>query len=302
MPRRPQVFRLLAGVLLFVCPSVSAQSNAVSAAAVATPDVAAAPIAKPVEIDQTLINLPTTMPLKERKSYFHLTHRFARDLGQGSFGSLLNDFFSLDNGAVMALEYRYGVTSTLQAGVHRSTLGKTIETFGRWDVLRQSERAPIGISPMVSIEGQNNLRQDPQPGASVTVSHVHGTRFMLYATPAYVHNAHTATLRLLHEGHAHDLGNAEDPDELSTATDTFFVGLGARARLLETVSVSFEASPRLGGYTPDVAVWAAGIEKLTRGHVLQLNFGNSFSTTPGMIARGGVRNEVFMGFNLSRKF
>jgi hypothetical protein len=44
------------------------------------------------------------------------------------------------------------------------------------------------------------------------------------------------------------------------------------------------------------------IEKLTRGHVLQLNFGNNFDTTPGMIARGGARNEVYMGFNLSRKF
>jgi hypothetical protein len=73
-------------------------------------------------------------------------------------------------------------------------------------------------------------------------------------------------------------------------------------RLLETVAATFEMSPRLAGYTPDSAVWGAGIEKLTRGHVLQLNFGNSFSTTPGMLARGGATHEVFLGFNLSRKF
>ena len=301
MPRPLLVCSLFAASLLAVCPQVLAQSNGTASGP--TPDVSVAPpIARPLEIDQALISLPTTMPLKAHKGYFHLTHRFARDLGQGDFGSLVDDLFSLDNGAVMGLEYRYGITSTVQAGVHRSTLGKTIQTFGRWDVLRQGEGAPLAVSPMVSIEGQNNLRQDPQPGASVTVSRAQGTRLLLYATPTYVHNAHTETLRLLHEGHSHDLGNEEDPDELSTAVDTFFLGLGARLRLRETVSVTFETAPRLGGYAPDVAVWGAGVEKLTRGHVLQLNFGNSFGTTPGMVARGGVRNEVFMGFNLSRKF
>jgi hypothetical protein len=124
----------------------------------------------------------------------------------------------------------------------------------------------------------------------------------VYATPSYVHNAHTETLRLLHEGHSHDLGDAEDPDELSTAVDTFFVGLGARVRVLETVSLAVEVSPRVSGYKPDRAAWGAAIEKQTRGHVLQLNVGNSFGTTPGMIARGGARGEVYMGFNVSRKF
>jgi hypothetical protein len=300
MPRLLRVCTLLTGALLAVCPCASAQSDGTPA----TPaDEAAAPeAARSVEIDQSLISLSTTMPLQAHKSYFRLTHRFARDLGQGSFGSLVDDFFSLDNGAVMGLEYRYGITSTLQAGVHRSTLGKTIETFGRWDVVRQSNRMPFAVSPAIAIEGQNNLRQDPQPGVSATLSRAQGTRLLLYATPTYVHNAHTETLRLLHEGHAHDLGTAEDPDESSTAVDTVFVGVGARLRLRETMSVTVEAAPRLGGYTPDVAVWGVGIEKLTRGHVLQLNFGNSFGTTPGMVARGGVRDEVFLGFNLSRKF
>ena len=81
-----------------------------------------------------------------------------------------------------------------------------------------------------------------------------------------------------------------------------FIGLGARARIRETVSIVGEVSPRIAGYRPDRASWNVGIEKLTRGHVLQLNFGNSFDTTPGMIARGGSPHDVYMGFNLSRKF
>lgn len=299
MLQRLLVRPLFVAALLAACPAAFAQSAPADPPA---SDPAAVSTARPLDIDQSLISLPTTLPLHAHKGYFRLTHRFARDLGRGSFGSLADDFFSLDSGAVMGLEYRYGITSTLQAGVHRSTLGKTLQPFARWDVVSQSDRSPIGISPIVSVEGQNNLRQDPQPGASVVLSRRQGTRLALYAAPTYVHDAHTATLRLLHEGHSHDLGDAEDPAESSTAVDTFFICLGARLRVRETVSLVVEASPRVAGYTPDTAAWGAAIEKMTRGHVLQLNFGNSFATTPGLVARGGTRHEVYMGFNLSRKF
>ena len=53
------------------------------------------------------------------------------------------------------------------------------------------------------------------------------------------------------------------------------------------MSLVAEVSPRVCGYRPDRAAWNVGIEKLTRGHVLQLNFGNNFDSTPGMVARGG---------------
>ena len=58
----------------------------------------------------------------------------------------------------------------------------------------------------------------------------------------------------------------------------------------------------MAGYDPDEPAWNVGIEKLTHGHVLQLNIGNNFDTTPGQLARGGVPQSVFLGFNISRKF
>jgi hypothetical protein len=134
---------------------------------------------------------------------------------------------------------------------------------------------------------------------------MHGTWLALYAAPTYVHNAHTATLRLAHEGHDHGDGSPVVPDEAIPGEehhDTAFVGLGMRARIRETVSFVAEMSPRIFGYRPDRAAWNVGIEKLTRGHVLQLNFGNNFDSTPGMVARGGSKDALFMGFNLSRKF
>ena len=82
---------------------------------------------------------------------------------------------------------------------------------------------------------------------------------------------------------------------VDTRRDTLFLGIGGRVRVLETMYVVLEASPRLAGYDPDEPAWNVGIEKLTHGHVLQLNFGNNFDTTPGQLARGGVPAVSFWG-------
>jgi hypothetical protein len=271
-----------------------------TAAALAAQDSAPAPSASsipPAQIDATVINLPTTLSVKKHGSYFRVTHRFARDLGRGSFPQLAQDFFGLDSAAIIGLEYRFGVTDTLQTGLHRSNFDKTIATFARWDAVAQSESSPIGVSVTGSFEGGNNLRQDYQPGAAITISRTQGTRLAVYATPTYIHHAHTDTLLALHEGHSLP-GQTVD-----TRRDTFYIGLGGRLRVLEAVYVVLEGTPRVAGYDADQpAAWNVGIEKLTHGHVLQLNIGNNFDTTPGQLARGGVPSAVFLGFNISRKF
>jgi len=261
-----------------------------------------APPPPPPQIDQTVVNVPTTLSLQKHHSYFRLTHRFARDLRRGSFGDLAEDLFSLDNGAIIGLEYRFGITSNLQAGVHRSILGKTIQTFGKWDALTQGGGMPLGLSIGASFEGANNLQQDFQTAVFASLSRTAGGWLALYAAPAYVYHSHTDTLIAIHEGHEHDVPGGGDVDEQTDERNTFYVGLGTRLRFLQSAFVVAEVSPRLSGYTPDRAAWNVGVEKQTHGHVLQLNVGNNFATTPGMIARGGDRDSVFLGFNLSRKW
>src|SRR6188508_1617886 len=91
------------------------------------PDVSAkAPL--PAETELNLINLPTTLSIKRHRSYFRLTHRFLGDLRRGDFGELASDLFTVDKGAIIGLEYRFAITGTVQAGVHRSMLSKTIQT------------------------------------------------------------------------------------------------------------------------------------------------------------------------------
>jgi hypothetical protein len=297
---------LAAAVLLLSGTTVFAQAP--TPAPAPTPDAPAAPqapevpVAAPIppQIDLNLINLPTTMSIARHRSYFRLTHRFAADLRRGSFSDLAADLFTIDKGAVIGLEYRFGITSNIQAGVHRSMLSKTIQVFGRWDAFRQGESLPLSVSVTGSYEGLDNLRVYHQPGVAITVSRTFGDRLALYATPAFIAGTHAVDFIAGHEGHDHDLGL--DEDEHANHDDTWFMGLGGRLRFSGTGYITGEYTPRLGGYDPNRAEWGVGIEKRTGGHTLQLNFTNSFGTTLGQLARGGSPHDVYLGFNITRRF
>jgi hypothetical protein len=259
-----------------------------------------APAPTSPEIELNLINLPTTLSLRRHRSYFRLTHRFARDLRRGDFGSLAEDLFSLDNGAIIGLEYRFGITSDLLAGVHRSMLSKTIQVFAKYDAWKQGEQLPVSISFVGSVEGQNNLQEDVQPGIVGTVSRVMSGWLVVYASPGFVANTHAADFIEGHEDH--ELPGVVD--EHANHDHTAFIGFGGRVRLRPSVFVTGEYTPRIAGYDPGNGIWGVAIEKRTRGggHTLQLNFTNSFGTTFGQIARGGSEHDVYLGFNITRKF
>jgi hypothetical protein len=266
-----------------------------------TPPPDTIPVAAPLppQIDLNLINLPTTMSIARHKGYFRLTHRFAADLRRGSFGQLAADLFTIDKGAIIGLEYRFAVTGSLQAGVHRSLLSKTIQTFARWDALRQGDSLPVSISLTGSFEGLNNLRERRQQGVAVTVSRTFGDRLALYATPAFVAGTHAVDFIAGHEGH-NDTGLEEDVH--ANHNDTWFAGIGGRLRFTQTGYITGEYTPRLHGYDPNRAEWGVAIEKRTGGHTLQLNFTNCFGTTLGQLARGGSPHDVYLGFNITRRF
>lgn len=287
--------------LPFVAAAFLMTTTPAFAQATQDPIPTAAPL--PAQIELNLINLPTTQSLSRHHSYFRITHRFARDLRRGSLGQLAEDLFSLDNGAVIGLEYRFAVTGSLQAGVHRSMLSKTIWTFARWDGLRQGDARPLSLSVMASVEGLNNMRLHRQPGVAVTVSRTFGDVLAVYATPAFVSGTHAVDFIAGHdEGHDTGLEEAEAEDEHATHDDTSFLGLGARVRVCRSCYITGEYTPRLSGYDPNASTWGVAIEKRTGGHTFQINFTNSFGTTLGQLARGGSPHDVYLGFNITRKF
>ena len=290
-------FAICNAVLLIVLTFGSARGHAQDTAPLQAP----ATRPTPTEIDFSVINLPTTLPMARHRSYFRLTHRFARDLGRGDFGSLLEDLFSLDNGAIIGLEYRFGVTTRLHVGAHRSMLSKTIQLLARYDAWRQSDGAPVSVSFTGSLEGLNNLQQNRQPGIGATISRMYGSRLAVYLSPTFVKNTLAADFLAGHDEH----GLPGEPGASPTAdhyNGTLFLGIATRLRAYRAMYVAGEFSPRLAGHDPERGAWGVAIERRTRGHTFQMNFTNSFGTTFGQIARGGPRDQVYLGFNITRQF
>ena len=261
------------------------------------------------QIELNLIALPTTQSMSRHRGYFRLTHRFARDLRLGDFSDLANDFFALDNGAVIGFEYRFAVEENIQVGIHRSTHNKALQLFSRWDAVRQGHGLPFGLSGFATIEALDNLQDGHQPGAGAVVSRTWGQALALYASPTYVYgtfDAERIASGLVGGDHGHkaagDRASAYAEEDHSSHKSTFYVGLGGRLRVRPTVFLVGEFTPRVSGHDPGDAMWGVALEKWTRGHTLQLNLTNSFATTPGQIARGGTPDAIYLGFNITRKF
>lgn len=237
----------------------------------------------PSQPDFSIINLPTTLRLPKYSSAFRVTHRFGRPWGAGDFGDLVGDFFGLDSGGQIGLEYRFGLASGLQAGILR-TSNKTIEFFGQYNVVQQGDGAPIGLDVTARYAGTNNFRDLYTPSLGVVISRELGRRGALYIEPMWVHNANPLDLP------------GDDNDSL-------LVGLGTRIRVRNTVYLVGEFSPR-SGYRTDTHYASFGIEKRSGGHLFQLNWSNGLqSTIADVTSFGGTDyDDWYFGFNISRKF
>ena len=244
---------------------------------------------KPAEQDFTLVGLPTALRLPKFGSAFRVTHRFLRPLNEGDFGDLLSDFFGLDSGAQIGLEYRFGIIRNGQIGIHR-TSDKTIEFFGQYGLLRQ-EQFPVDVSILASIDGTNNFHSNDEeeasysPSLGVILSRTFADWAAFYVEPIWVNNSNP------------------EPKELSDHNDTFMIGLAARIRIRPTVYLVGEVTPRVAGHKPGTNQGSFAIEKRAGGHTFQLNFSNGIGTTRNQIATGAANNDDwYMGFAISRKF
>jgi hypothetical protein len=286
--KRLRLACLLASTTLLVWTAPAVAQEPAAGAAQATAQTAAPdddPDMDPnrSQPDFAIVNLPTTLRVPRFKGAFRVTHRFGRPLGQGDFASLAEDLFGLDSGALIGLEYRFGLMRGLQAGIMR-TSDRTIEFFSQYSLLQQRDGAPLGLGVIASIDGTNNFRDSYSPALGVVVSRELGDRGAVYAEPLWVNNSNSL------------------PSELTDDNDTFMVGLGARIRVRPTVYVVGEFIPR-AGYAPGAHHGTFGIEKRAGGHVFQLNFSNGQGNTMGQLGRGGTASDDwYLGFNISRKF
>ena len=268
--------RVTAALILMLLPAIGlAQTPPLERS---NPDVRV----DPLQPDFNLAALPTTLRMPAHKWAFRVTHRFTRPLGEGDFGDLASDLFGFDSGAQIGLEFRYGLTSGTQIGIHR-TSDRTIELFGQHNFLNQRDGAPLGLDAIVTVEGANNLREHHQAALGAVISRSVGRRVALYAEPLWVANS--------------------SPFDTSDSNDTLMIGLGARLRVRPSMYLVAEVTPRVGGYDPGANQVSFGLESRAGGHLFQLNVSNGFGTTLGQIARGGIGyDDWYIGFNIARKF
>ena len=174
-----------------------------------------AAVFKPAQPDFTLVGLPTGLRLPKFKSAFRVTHRFTRPLGDGDFGSLAEDFFGLDSGAQIGLEYRFGITRNSQIGVNR-TSNRTIQ-FSRVVRSHQAGAARRGNIRSRSIDGTNNFRDSySRPSARSSRGQSANTS-ELYVEPIWINNTNLL------------------PQSVVDNNDTFIIGIGARVRVRPTL-------------------------------------------------------------------
>jgi uncharacterized beta barrel domain-containing protein DUF5777 len=269
----------LCAAVLWVTPAHAQQTAQPAPPAERDPDLNL----NALQPDFTISSLPTTLRLPRYKFDFRVTHRFGRPLGQGDFDDLLADFFGLDSSALIGLELRFGFFRGTQGGIYRLN-DRTIEFFVEHSVMQESESHPIGLTAYAADDGTNNFTDSYSPALGAIVSRTVGRLGTVYAEPIWVNNTNPL------------------PAEVVDHNSTFMLGLGGRFRVRRTVYVVVEAAPRLAGYDPDTTHWTVGLEKLVGGHMFQINFSNAVGTTISQIARGGTSNDVFLGFNITRKF
>jgi hypothetical protein len=164
---------------------------------------------------------------------------------------------------------------------YRTSFDRTIQLSGKYDAIRQAGASPVSVSGLLSVEAAENFSERYAPAVGAVVSRTIADSVALYASPVFVHNSAALT---------------------GETRNTVFVSLGGRVRILQTVYLSAEISPRVSGYSPGQQEYSFAIEKRAGGHMFQLNFTNTFATTHAQLARGGFRDSLYMGFNLARKF
>ena len=281
--RRVVLLLLILAVVVYWPGQAAAQNASATQAAQAPPDDPDLDLV-PLQPDFTIVAMPTALRLPRFKSSFRITHRFGRPLGQGDFGDLLEDFFGIDSGAQIGLEYRFGLMRGTQVGIHR-TNDRTIEFFAQHDLMQERDGRPLNLAVLASIDGTNNFRDSYSPALGVVVSRSFAPVGTIFVHPIWVNNSNPL------------------PSELADDNDSVLIGVGTRLRIRPTVYLVGEIIPRGTGFDPGVNQAAFGIEKRAGGHVFQLNFSKSLGTTMGQIARGGTSNDDwFLGFNISRKF
>jgi len=223
---------------------------------------------------------------------FIFAHRFGR-LNGGAY-----ELFGLDD-AFVRIGLEYGVTNNLSVGVGRNSVDKTIDSYLKYRVLRQSQSVPVTITAFGSAAYQTSPKKEDAPEGfensdrlaytgQLLIARKFNSKFSLQLMPTIVHKNFVAAN--------------------TGANDQVAIGVGGRIKVSRSVSLNAEYYYRVNpdAATPYKDALGFAIDIETGGHVFQIVLTN----TRGMIERAFITEtdgdffdgDIHLGFNVTRAF
>tara|TARA_Y100001972_G_scaffold56157_1_gene69079 strand:- start:1285 stop:2139 length:855 start_codon:yes stop_codon:yes gene_type:complete len=247
-----------------------------------------------VEVSSTfkgtrLINGHSVETRSKKNLTFIISHRFGNIRG-GAY-----EFFGMD-GANIRLGLDYAITDKFTVGIGRNSLGKHLDGFAKYRILRQSggeKQIPVSLTYFGSA-AYRTVRTEPERTFQQNLAFTHqlliarkiSSAISLQLMPVWVHYNAVSVLE---------------------NNDVFAVGVGGRYKIGKRFSVNIEYYHQIQELNPDYFnALALGFDIDTGGHIFQFHITNSAA----MIAKGFVGEttddffggNIHLGFNITRNF
>ena len=242
--------------------------------------------------EQRLVNFPTGVNVKKRDLVFGLQHRFVADMTNREQNKA-SDFFGLDAGAQFTVDFAYGISDWLMAGVNRSSVNKNVEGYAQAALIKEFAEGESGLtrknpfSLSVRAGAAIGLREgidDMWSGnfQAIAARDLFGGRLHVYVVPAFTTRAHYSEDQRQAVGHV-GFGAYVTP-----------FGVKSMLRLVGEYGVAYRA------YNEYANPWGGGFHLVTGDHTFAIIASNAMGTSLDLYAQG--KNEFHLGFNLTRVF
>lgn len=242
-----------------------------------------------------LINGQTVETKGKGALEFIFAHRF------GAVNGGVYELFGLDQ-AYVRLGLEYGITDRLGVGIGRNSVDKTIDSYLRYKVLRQSSGvvnmpftvSAFGIAAVKTSPKKEDATYDIQPKdrmsytAQLLIARKFNSILSLQLMPSFVHK--------------------NTVDKSIEKNDQVALGVGGRLKVSRSMALTTEYYYRFD--VPDANPYynplGFGIDIETGGHVFQLVMTNSRGLTERAYLTETTGNffngDIHLGFNITRTF
>ena len=246
-----------------------------------------------------IINTHTVETLGKRTLDFRISHRF------GTFNTGAENLYGLDGGANIRLDLEYSFDGRLMAGVGRSSLGKMMDGFLKYRLLRQTEDNHMPISTTLLANMYYTLEKDRGIATVGYDTYMHQYSRMSFEYEVIIARKFSNNFSMQISPY---LVHYNQVEHITDQNDIFGVSGGLRYKFTRSMAITAEYSYNINEFSRDDYYNNLGIgfEIETGGHVFQMHVVNSFgivenqflNMTTDKWSNAGIR----LGFNISRVF